>query len=145
MGKVFSDKPIAEITLRKFERPFNENKDELIRKFCISLGLLQPGDSRDVIVDILKVLLDARKEKKMLSSKEIEQRIKSMRERGVASSNIRRQLLRLQRINLVERVKDMYRIKEFLQISELLDDIYKFLIQPTFERIKEYAKEIDKL
>ena len=107
--------------------------------------MLQPGDSRDVIVDILKVLLDARKEKKMLSSKEIEQRIKSMRERGVASSNIRRQLLRLQRINLVERVKDMYRIKEFLQISELLDDIYKFLIQPTFERIKEYAKEIDKL
>ena len=66
MGKVFQDKPITEITLRKFERPLDEDTDELIRKFCISLGLLQPGDSRDVIVDIFRLLLFQRKERKII-------------------------------------------------------------------------------
>ena len=66
MGKVFKDKPISEITLRRFERPFNEDKVSLIRKFCISLGLLQTGDSRDVIVDILKLFLESSKNRKTL-------------------------------------------------------------------------------
>ena len=50
------DIPLSEITLRKYEKPANLEKRELIRKICLSLGLLQLGDSRDVIVDILMVL-----------------------------------------------------------------------------------------
>ena len=56
--------PLAEITLRKYEKPYNLEGRELIKKVCLSLGLLQPGDSRDVIVDVLQVILDAKKEKK---------------------------------------------------------------------------------
>jgi hypothetical protein len=41
---------------------------ELVRKFCLSTGLLQPGDSRDVMVDILYVLLKARQRKEELHS-----------------------------------------------------------------------------
>ena len=58
------DIPLAEITLRKYERPYDSNKRELVRKVCLSLGLLQPGDSRDVVVDILLSLEEARKDKK---------------------------------------------------------------------------------
>ena len=143
MGKVFKDSPIIEITLRKFERPINENKDELIRKFCISIGLLQPGDSRDVIVDILKILLEGKKERKVFTSREIEEKVKLMRSKGVASSNIRRQLLRLERMGITERYKGGYRLREFMGLSEILDEVRRFLIEPTFERIKEYAKLID--
>jgi len=50
MAKVSIDTPLAEITLRKYESPKGLEKRELVRKLCLSLGLLQPGDSRDVVV-----------------------------------------------------------------------------------------------
>ena len=55
--------PLAEITLRRYEKPSNLTERELVRKICLSLGLLQPGDSRDVVVDIFNVLIIAKKEK----------------------------------------------------------------------------------
>ena len=60
--KVSRDIPLAEITLRRYEKPYDLNDRELVKKVCLSLGLLQPGDSRDVVVDVLSVLLN--KEKK---------------------------------------------------------------------------------
>ena len=53
-----TDIPLAEITLRKYESPENLDKREAVRKLCLSIGLLQPGDSRDIIVDIFQVLLE---------------------------------------------------------------------------------------
>ena len=116
------DLPLGEITLRKYERPYDSSKRELVRKVCLSLGLLQPGDSRDIIVDILNVLLQAKKEKKELSSEEIEKKVIEERKKmnlplnGVASSNIRRQIKRLRDIFLVEKVKNYYRITEILRL-----------------------------
>ena len=56
---ISKDTPLIEITLRKYEKPYFEDKRDLVRKYCLSLGLLQPGDSRDIIVDILHVIIDA--------------------------------------------------------------------------------------
>jgi len=99
MAKTISKEiPLAEITLRRYEKPSKLSDRELVRKLCLSIGLLQPGDSRDVIVDILYVLLRAKKQNKSLSSKEIEKEVINARKRqklalhGIASSNIRRQL-----------------------------------------------------
>ena len=145
MGKVFKDYPITEITLRKFERPFDEDRKSMIRKFCISIGLLQPGDSRDVVVDIVNLFVDKKNERQILSSKEIEHILKENRSEGVAGSNIRRQILRLERIGLVEKWNKGYRLREFLDLTTLLKEHIKpFLIEPTFNRILEYANKIDK-
>ncbi len=59
--KVAKDSALAEITLRRYEKP-NADWDnrEAVKKLCLSVGLLQPGDSRDVIVDVLAVLMEAR-------------------------------------------------------------------------------------
>ena len=95
---ISKDVPLAEITLRKYEKPDNLSGRELVRKLCLSLGLLQPGDSRDVMVDVLHILL---KSKEHLTAKEIEEAVIANRKKenlkvwGVASSNIRRQLKRL--------------------------------------------------
>src|SRR3989344_3775444 len=101
MSKIISkDTPLAEITLRKYEQPYNLSKRELIKKLCLSIGLLQPGDSRDIIVDILLTLIE---EKRLLSSEEIQTKVIELRKKenlqlkGVAGSNIRRQLKRLDR------------------------------------------------
>ena len=116
----------------------------------MSLGLLQPGDSRDVIVDILQVLTESQKEKKKLDSIEIGKRVEELRKKenleikGVAESNIRRQLKRLRNLMIIEKNNNLYCLSEFESLNKIFEDkIEKFIVQPSIERIKEYLKELD--
>lgn len=150
MKKTISvDTPLAEVTLRKYEKPAQLNKRELVRKVCLSLGLLQPGDSRDVIVDVLQVLLEAKGE---LSSTAVEKLTVTNRKKngmqmlGIAPSNIRRQLLRLRDIFLVEKVKNNYRIKENSNLTGIFEEnIEEYYLTSIVNRVKEYLKEADKV
>lgn len=144
--------PLSEITLRRYEKPSNLSERELVRKLCLSIGLLQPGDSRDVVVDVLGVLIKAKKGQKQLTSDEvcanvIEERKKlKLQMLGIASSNIRRQLKRLKDIMLVEKRLNAYRITENNNLSEIFEEkIEKFLLPSISSRIKEYLKKIDEL
>lgn len=141
--------PLSEITLRRYEKPFDASKREIMRKVCLSLGLLQAGDSRDIIIDVLLVLEKARIEKKWLSSVEIKDLVQKTRkehsqdEKGLAESNIRRQLKRLRDIMLVDKKENKYRMSEFESLSELFKTkIENFLVPQIIERVKEY---LDKL
>ncbi len=144
------DTPLAEITLRRYEKPYNLSKRELVRKLCLSLGLLNPGDSRDVVVDVLYVLIEAKKKNKKLSSEEIREEALELRKQegldnsGTASSNIRRQIRRLRSLLLVEKVKNNYRISENMALTDIFSEkIEKFFIPSIIERVKEYLKKID--
>ncbi len=144
------DLPLSEITLRKYERPYDSSRRELIRKVCLSLGLLQPGDSRDIIVDMLMVLEDSRTKKEWLNSFEIRDLVQSKRkehsleEKGLAESNIRRQLKRLRDAMLVDKQENKYRLSEFEPLGHIFEQkIEKFLIPQTVERIKEYLGRLD--
>jgi hypothetical protein len=146
-----TDFPLAEITLRKYEPPYNSSKRELVKKVCLSLGLLQPGDSRDVIVDILLVLLESNKQKRALTSDEVQAKViesrksSSCEEKGIAESNIRRQLKRLRDIMLVEKAENKYRISEFESLSNVFEEkVSNFLVPSITSRIKEYLKELEK-
>lgn len=149
MNKIVAiDTPLAEITFRKYEKPENLKDRDLVRKLCLSVGLLQPGDSRDVIVDILYVILKAKKE---LSSQEIEVEVIETRKnsglalQGIASSNIRRQLLRLRDIFIVEKIKNAYRVNENSKLIEIFSEkIEKYYLNSIVERVKEYVNEADK-
>lgn len=145
------DIPLGEVTLRKYERPYDSSKRELVRKVCLSLGLLQPGDSRDIIVDIVLVLEEARKNKEWLSSFAIRDKVEVMRKehsleaKGLAESNIRRQLKRLRDSMFVDKKENQYRISEFATLSELFENkIEKFLIPQTIDRIKEYLGKLER-
>lgn len=144
------DIPLGEITLRKYEKPYESSKRELVRKVCLSLGLLQPGDSRDIIVDIMHVLEEARKNKEWLSSFTIRDKVEVLRKehsleaKGLAESNIRRQLKRLRDSMLVDKKENQYRMSEFEPLSELFEKkIENFLIPQTIERIKEYLGKLN--
>ncbi len=146
MPTVAKDDPLAEITLRKYEPPYNLSKRELIKKLCLSIGLLQPGDSRDIIIDVLLTLIE---EKKLLSSEEIQNKAIEIRKKenlplkGIAGSNIRRQLKRLKDLFLIENVKNNYRINENLPLINIFEEkIEKFYLKSILDRIKEYFKEI---
>src|SRR3989344_3319733 len=142
--------PLGEITLRKYEKPYDFSPRELIRKVCLSLGLLQPGDSRDIIVDIVLVLEESRKNKEWLNSFTIKDKVEDLRKsnslevKGLAESNIRRQLKRLRDAMLIDKQENQYRISEFAPLSEIFEiKIEKFLIPQTVERIKEYLGKLD--
>jgi hypothetical protein len=142
------DTPLAELTLRKYEKPKDLPKRDLARKICLSLGLLQPGDSRDVVVDVLQVMLEAEDE---LSSPQIEKLTIKNREKhklkmlGIAPSNIRRQLLRLRDLFIVEKVKNNYRIRENSSLMSIFEEnLEKYYLNNIISRVKEYLKEADK-
>ncbi|MBS3089369.1 hypothetical protein J4461_00630 [Candidatus Pacearchaeota archaeon] len=145
------DIPLGEVTLRRYEKPYDSSPRELVRKVCLSLGLLQPGDSRDIIVDIMLILEEARKQKQWLSSFAIRDKVEvlrrenSLENKGLAESNIRRQLKRLRDAMLVDKQGNQYRMSEFAPLSELFEaKIEKFLIPQTIERIKEYLAKLEK-
>ena len=146
MAKISRDIPLNELTLRRYEKPSMKDR-ALVRKLCLSIGLLQPGDSRDVVVDVLYVLL---KEKKEMNLEEIREKVMATRKEknlpllGVASSNIRRQLKRLREIFIAEKVINNYRITENLSLKEIMEDkLEKFLIPSILERVKTYFEAVD--
>jgi hypothetical protein len=144
------DLPLSEITLRKYEKPYEASLREIVKKVCLSLGMLQPGDSRDIIIDILLVLEESRKKKEWLSSFVIRDKVallrkeNSLESKGLAESNIRRQLKRLRDVMLVDKQENRYRVSEFAPLSELFESkIERFLVPQTIERIKEYLAKLN--
>jgi len=145
------ERSLSEITLRKYEKPYELGQRDLLKKICLSLGLLQPGDSRDIVVDILQALFETRDSKKDLNLEQvktlaIENRKKSNLElKGIADSNIRRQLKRLRDLFLVEKNNNLYRISEFESLEEIFSKkIEKFHVASIIERIKEYLTALEK-
>lgn len=141
----FSETPLMEIILRRYESPHDLKERDTLKKICLSLGLLQPGDSRDVIVDILYVLERAKKKKRELSAVEVKEELMDIRKKnglsmnGTADSNIRRQLKRLRDVFLVEKVRNNYRILEFMSLEDIFEQkIKKIILDAVLSRNQEY-------
>ncbi|MDD5651132.1 MAG: hypothetical protein PHF86_12080 [Candidatus Nanoarchaeia archaeon] len=138
------DIPLAEITLRRYENPSKLKKREIIRKLCLSTGLLQPGDSRDVVVDVLHLLTTS---KTPLSSEDIQNGVIKLRKnqklpmKGIAHSNIRRQLKRLKDLFLIEKINEGYRINENESLINLFEEkIEKYYLKNIISRVKDYYR-----
>jgi len=141
------EKPLAELTLRKYERPFRLTGRELVKKMCLSVGLLQPADTRDVIVDVFYSMLRS----ESMTASELEEAVKKCRKqhnlplKGVASSNIRRQVKRLKDAMFVEKMGNLYRIAENAALHELFTErIEKFYLPAIVSRVKEYCEAVEK-
>ncbi len=140
------DRSLSEITLRKFEHPGGLKGRDLVKKVCLSLGLLNLGDSRDAIVDILHVILL----KKSLSSGEVEAEVHHRREveglaiAGITPPNLRRQLKRLKDLHLVEKHEGKFRIVDGLSLHEaFVTRVKPVHLDNITQRIEQYLKEVD--
>lgn len=141
------EKPLAELTLRKYEKPYKLTGRELVKKLCLSIGLLQPADGRDVIVDVFISLL---KSPEPIALKDIEKSVKLSRKQhnlpatGSASSNVRRQVKRLKDCFIVEKVGKSYRIAENAPLHEVFaEKIEKFYLPTIVSRVKEYCEAVE--
>lgn len=141
------EKSLSEITLRRYERPSKELSDrDLIKRICLSLGLLNPGDSRDAIVDTLYVLNSA---EKPLTSRTIMKQAIEFRKKnklsvsGLTYTNVCRQLRRLRSLMLVEMNSDAYQIAEKEQLLTLFNErIIPFYVENITVRIQDYLTEL---
>lgn len=141
--KTLRDIPLQEITLRKYEQPYGLEEKELVRKFLLSLGLLQPGESRDIIVDIFHLFLKARKRNKTLDVEDIVTELEG--KTGASAPNVSRQIKRLRDLKIIEKNHDGYRITEFGKIDNIVSNyLVPFVINQSAERLREYAKELDR-
>ncbi|MEK6822732.1 MAG: hypothetical protein AABY13_02795 [Nanoarchaeota archaeon] len=145
--RVAKERPLAEFTLRKYEKPFGLEGRELTRKLCLSLGLLQPGDSRDGVVDVLHALLHTKEPLQLETITEQvvrSRKIAGLEVVGIAPSNVRRHLRRLKAIYLVDKVSDGYRIHEGESLTQLFDEkIEQFVLKATTQRVKEYVAAVE--
>jgi len=139
--------PLAEITLRKYEKPFRLTGRELTKKLCLSLGLLQPGDNRDSIVDVLHTVVHAREP---ITSRDIEHNVLALRKqhelplKGIAGSNIRRQLKRLKDYQLIEQHEHKYHLTEHERLPDIFSDkIEKLYLPSIISRIHEYLQTLE--
>jgi len=142
------EKPLAEMTLRRYEKPYRLAGRELVKKLCLSMGLLQPADSRDVVVDVFIALLKA---PEPVALPDIEKSVKLSRRQhslpmtGVASSNVRRQVKRLKDSFIVEKVGKSYRIAENAPLHEVFAErIEKFYLPSIVSRVKEYCEAVER-
>lgn len=149
MSKVAKEVPLTEMTLRKYEPPKADDTREIAKKICLSLGLLMPGDFRDIIVDIFLVVVQSQTP---LTARQIEQEVIVLRKEynltlhGTASSNIRRQLRRLKQVYLIENVQGTYRLTENLSLTEIwLQKTYPIIVASTLDRIQAYLTTLDTL
>ena len=113
-----------------------------------------PTDSKSLgrIVDVLNVLIKAKKNKQDLTSDGVCSHVIEERKKlklpmlGIASSNIRRQLKRLKDLLLIEKRLNAYILTERSNLNEIFEEkIEKFLLPSINARIKEYLKKIDEL
>ena len=91
------------------------------------------------------MLLDAKKSKKLLNSEEIREKVIKSRKsqklplKGVASSNIRRQLKRLKDLFLIEKHQNEYRVTEFEDLNIIFEKkIKEIYLKSILERVHEY-------
>ena len=96
-------------------------------------------------------LVEANKTKQELSSEEIGKRVEEIRKkysldtRGLAESNIRRQLKRLRDAMLIDKVENNYFLSEHSSLKEIFrNNLERFIIPQTIERVKEYLEEVER-
>ncbi len=133
------DIPLNEITLRKYESPKGLDKRELCHKFLLSLGLLQPGESRDILIDIFYLFVQ-NKTKEPIDVLFISKKLKD--KPGASEPNIRRQIRRLKEFKLVDKVGIAYKLAD--SENAVKNFLIPFYIQPSTERLLDYARELSK-
>ena len=85
-----------------------------------------------------------------LSSEEVQLKVIDLRnkhslpQKGIAASNIRRQLKRLRDLFLVEKVKNQYRITENEELIHIFEQrIEKYYLNSIVSRVKDYFKALE--
>ncbi|MCM8830728.1 MAG: hypothetical protein NC918_00845 [Candidatus Omnitrophica bacterium] len=119
-------------------------KKGLIRYICLSLGLIQPNESRTLVFDILEVLIFAHFKEEELTAKDIIERINKIRlnKPPAKLKAVMYHLKQLKNKGLITSKEGKYifvipPLAETKELGLILEHIYLSNIKIAFEKIKK--------
>ncbi|MEM3362316.1 MAG: hypothetical protein QXV64_02720 [Candidatus Anstonellaceae archaeon] len=120
-------------------------KKGLIRYLCLSLGLVQPNESRTLIFDIVEALLYFHFRGIEPTAKEIEEKVNSQREKKASFKSIMYHLLQLKKQGIITKKDNKYifvipSMAEDRELENALEQIYLENIRMAFEKIKKVIR-----
>ncbi|HDR53329.1 MAG TPA: hypothetical protein ENN60_01490 [archaeon] len=128
------EKPISEVTLRKYEPPA-ETLDINIRRFLLALGLVRPGDRKSPLEAIFMALLTASGPVTIPDMARLTE---------ISESGVRYHLLRLKNLRLVAPAsRGAYSIAEGGDLVMAFKMFRKYALEDILDRISEYAVRLD--
>ncbi|MEM2948012.1 MAG: hypothetical protein QXL47_01905 [Candidatus Anstonellales archaeon] len=117
-------------------------KKSLVRWLALSLGLISPKESRDSLLAVLEVLINAHFANEQLTTKEILDRASS--EKPLDEKTVYYHLQRLVNSGLVGRNKGVYYFGDGLEkdLAKIIKNVYTQRFDAAFKNIEEAVESL---
>lgn len=129
------EKALKLYTVKKLREPTEKVTDKDIKWVCNSLGFITPRDQDDTAYVILKALIKSAKNKKGMTSEELEQVVEPTR------GSVIYHLKKLMKSGLVVKMGSAYELKMNC-LADTIEEIRKE-INLTLDDIKKVAEDVD--
>ncbi|MBN2478528.1 hypothetical protein JXB01_04535 [Candidatus Micrarchaeota archaeon] len=120
-------------------------KKSMVRWLALSLGLISPNESRQLILEILEVLFSAKLKGRKMTSQEIFEELKKINKSEPNQKAVYYHLLRLKEFGLLNRKNKEYFIGEENQtLSEFLKSLYTDKMEKSFSNIEGVITHLER-
>ncbi|RME79172.1 MAG: hypothetical protein D6769_03195 [Methanobacteriota archaeon] len=132
----------GEITLRELSLPseIKLSKKNLIKWLALSLGLINPGESRNGVLAVLQVMAENVNVGTPLSVDEIVRRVNKVQE--MSEKNVYYHLKKLKELDIISKVGNGYVVGDGVEqnLDAILIGAYKKRISRILENVEEAAR-----
>jgi len=137
----------SEITLRDMSLPEETKltKKSLIRWVALSFGLINPNETRKLLLDILEVLFDFHVKNYQPTTQEILESLKELNKKEPNPKAVYYHLLKLKESGFIDRKKGKHYFNdEGKSLSETFTQLYQKKFLESFRNIEEALKKLEK-
>ncbi len=121
-------------------------RKSMIRWIALSLGLINPNESRRLLLDILEVLLEFHANRQRPTTKDIIGRLRELTGEDQNQKAVYYHLLKLKEFGVLGRKKGEYYFGDGSErpIKEILKEVYLTKVNSAFENIDKVLERLDK-
>ncbi len=135
-----------EICFRELSLPsdIRANNKALVKWLALSIGLINPGDKRDGIVDVFAVLVEGLREAMPLTIEEITRRASRRRDKAISEKTAYYHIKRLKDMGLVSKVKAGYILGDGheRELGTIIRKVYEERLNKMLSTIEEIQYSI---
>jgi len=132
-----------EIVLRKLDMPSEDvpTRKSMIRQMILSLGLVNPNESRTLVFDIFDVLLSNLADG--LTINEIHEKLVSATKKDTSIKSVYYHIERMMSKGILIKRNGRYRLVGGRQFDSAVKDIYMRYIESTFDEISKIFRKLN--
>jgi DNA-binding PadR family transcriptional regulator len=137
----------SELILRDLSLPEDVKlaRKSLIRWLALSLGLINPNESRRLVLDVIEVLLGFHVAKEAPTTAQLLERLQELSGKKPNPKAVYYHLLRLKEKGLIVRKKGRYYLgsEEWKSLPEVFNEFYNYKTAEMLKKINEALKKLD--